>query len=241
MLARDEIAKQFYIEDHAVIFGLLLRQAEKICGEAGNAASVKGTILYARERGLRMAMRCHADGKPLTPQNYLDYGEWTDDRGWSTFVVPTIEPQYTVEAHNCGWYNSWKKHGLEKYGKVYCTWIDKELVKGFNPENSLGVDSVITLGDNICVFRYLGATYKNREEFDRIVAARAALQPRTLKDFLFHTGHVLSALRRTYLVELGLTNALAIVDGALAEYAEKFGREKTAALVEEARRDYLAV
>ena len=70
-MKRAEIAKEFYIEDHAVIYGLLVKYATQMCGDSGMDSSVKGTILYAKERGLRMAMRASADGEELTPNNYI--------------------------------------------------------------------------------------------------------------------------------------------------------------------------
>lgn len=59
-MIREKIAPEFYIEDHALIYGLLGKHAEQLCGEAGLDAFAKGTILYSRERGIRMAKRCLA-------------------------------------------------------------------------------------------------------------------------------------------------------------------------------------
>lgn len=240
MSDRANMASQFYIDDHAVLYGLLLKQADTLCGSKGEDASVKATIQYARERGLRMAMRCLADGKALTPRNYLDYGEWIDDRQWSTLQVASLEP-FTLHAVGCGWNNSWRKHGLEKYGKVYCTWIDKELVRAFNPENELVLGSALSFGDDKCDLRFNGARYTDEADLKAAGAEKALLRGRVVKDFLYHTGHILSALRRTYLVELGLVRATAIVDKALEEYAAIFGSDKAAAVVAESRQDYLTV
>ena len=75
MIIREKIAPEFYIDDHALIYGLLGKYADELYGEAGMAALEKGTILYARERGIRMAKRCLADGNPLNMRTYLLYGE----------------------------------------------------------------------------------------------------------------------------------------------------------------------
>lgn len=59
---REQMAERFYIDDHALVYGLLGKHAEEACGQEGMKALEKGTILYARERGIRMAKRCLADG-----------------------------------------------------------------------------------------------------------------------------------------------------------------------------------
>lgn len=50
MIEREAIAKQFYIDDHAVIYGLLARAADQLYGERGMKASARATVLYASER-----------------------------------------------------------------------------------------------------------------------------------------------------------------------------------------------
>lgn len=241
MTSRDKIAEQFYIDDHAVLYALLLKNAEEICGKKAEDVSVNATVLYARERGLRMAMRCKADGKPLTPNNYLDYGEWADNRKWSDFRAESPDKNFTLVAHKCGWNDSWRKHGLEKYGQVYCTWIDRELVRGFNPENALELDSTLSQGADLCVLRFMGAAYASQDEMKKSAEFKSSAQARNLKDFLYHTGHVFSAFRRAYLLEFGLEKGTQVLDSALQQYGEIFGKEKTEALKEEAKLDYTVV
>ena len=237
---KKQAALSFYIDDHAVLYALLVKRAEELRGNAGNEASVRGTILYARERGLSMAMRCTADGRPLTPRNYLNYGEWVDDRKWSDLGPDGLKP-FVLSFNRCGWSDTWKKYGLEKYGALYCRWIDQELVAGFNPENSLRIDKTRPQGADVCRFAFPGAEYDSEEELKKDAALKAALRPRTVRDFLYHTAHLLSAMRRTYLVELGLPAGCAIVSGGLADYAGYFGQEKSDALVEAANQDFLTV
>ncbi len=233
-------AVSYYIDDHAMLYAYLVKNAEMVCGEQGLDASVKGTILYGRERGLRMAMRCRADGKPLTPRNYLIYGEWVDDRKWSELSSGGLKP-YVLNFNRCGWSDTWQKNGMEKYGAIYCTWIDQELVRGFNPDNSLRIDCTRPQGADKCSFGFIGADFDSDQDFKKDGEIKASLRARTVKDFLYHTAHLLSALRRTYLVELGLVNAERIVGQALTDYADQFGREKANAVQAEAKQDFLTV
>jgi hypothetical protein len=235
---RGAQAAEFYMEEHAALYALLVKHAAVLAGEAGRLAAEKATILYGRERGLRMAMRCRADGKELTPNHYLDYGEWADDRQHSDFRVKNLNP-FILEAHGCGWKNSWEKHGLTAYGSLYCRLIDAELVRGFNPSNKLLMDGALTLGAARCTFHFIGAAYANSAELEAAVRERARLRPRTVKDFLFHCGHVLSAFRSVLLTELGLVAGERIVQQSLQEFAAIFGPDKAEALKREAEQDFL--
>ena len=62
-----------------------------------------------------------------------------------------------------------------------------------------------------------------------------------LKDFLYHTAHVLSAMSRQYFMDFGVAEANKIIEKSLKEYKEKFGAEKKEALVEEGKLNFLAI
>jgi hypothetical protein len=236
---RSTFADAFYIDDHAVLFALLIRQAG-LLGKEGEDAAVKGIVLYGKERGLRMAMRCMADGRPLTLRNYLNYGEWVDDRGWSDFRPAGLQP-FVLEAVRCGWCESWKKYELEQSGRIFCQWIDPSLVSGFNPQAEFDMGGTLSQGEERCRFFFHGASFADEEDLKRDVAERAAARPRRVKDFLYQTGHVLSAMRRNFLLELGLIRGRQVVEAALADYAAIFGQEKTAILIRESGQDYLKI
>ncbi|WP_176892275.1 L-2-amino-thiazoline-4-carboxylic acid hydrolase [Fusobacterium varium] len=240
-MLRDEIRNEFYIEDHALLYGLLVKNAIDLCGEKGKEASIKGTILYAKERGLRMAMRAIADGEELTPNNYIVYGEWVDHKKIGKAEVKSITPEYRTNSLVCGWCDAWKKYDLIEYGKIYCTWIDKNLVKGFNIENELEIDSILSHGDSCCAFYWVGTKFENMEALKKNREKKAALAGKVLKDFLYHTGHILSAMRREYYMELGLLKGREIVEKSLKEYEEKFGKMKKLALLEEGKLDFLVI
>lgn len=238
---RHSIAERFYIDDHALVYGLLGKYAEELCGETGMEALATATIQYARERGLRMAKRCLADGRELSMQNYLLYAEWADTKGWSSIEVSGIVPRYLNHVEKCAWHMTWQKYGLMRYGAVYCSWVDKNLVRGFNPENQLVINSVLSHGAASCEFDWLGAEFRSEQEFYELMALKKTLAPRTVKDFLYHTAHILSALRRVFYVELGLPVTEEICRKALEEYKTAMGSEKLSALVEEAKLDFFEI
>ncbi len=238
---RNIMAENFYIDDHALIYGLMGKYAEQRCGEAGMDALAKGTIQYAKERGLRMAKRCLADGRELSMQSYLLYAEWADTRGWTGIEVSGIVPKFLNHVEKCAWHIAWKQYDLMRYGAVYCTWVDKNLVKGFNPENSVEIASVLTHGQPSCEFDWTGADFATEQEFYDLMALKASMAERNVKDFLYHSAHILSALRRIFYVELGVPATEEICAKTLAEYESTMGKEKREALLEEAKLDFFEV
>ena len=231
---REQIAPSFYIEEHATLYALLHRQARTLCGEAGTQATAAGTKLYGQERGNRMAKRALRDGAELNMENYLKYGEWSDPKGESKNELIALSPTYTTHAVRCGWCEAWKKHDLLEYGKLYCESVDISLVHGFNPDNDLVIASTLSHGDPCCHFEWVGLGFDSPEALKTFGAQKAALEPKVLKDFLYHTGHLLSAMTRAYETALGVVKAQTIVQGALEEFQALFGEEKCQALRQEA-------
>jgi hypothetical protein len=236
-----KIVANFYIDDHAILYGAIARSAIELCGERGRETVVRGIAAYGRERGLRMAMRCLADDEPLSGKNYILYGEWADVRGWSKSEVTATVPNYRTNMVVCGWCDAWKKHGLIEYGKIYCDHADENLVYGFNPELVLKMGNVMSHHGGPCEFDWVSCVFENDDEANAMASRRAELIPRVTKDFLYHCGHLLSAFRREIMLALGLRKGNEIIEKALADYLAVCGVEKRKALLQESRRNYLEV
>ena len=231
----------FYIDDHAVLFALLTKSAEDRSGSKGLEAIERALISYGRERGLRSAMRCQEDGHPLTIRNYFLYGEWVDVRQWSRSATKTLSPEYVTQTLACGWNDTWKKYGLIEYGKIYCRWIDKELLYGFNPDLRLEMASILSCGDACCEFQWKNCRFDGEDQFTELMEERRQLIPRVTKDFLFHCAHLFSTFKRECYRELGLVKGNEILEDALNAYGKIFGAEKSGAIVSESSRDFLSV
>jgi hypothetical protein len=180
-----------------------------------------------------------ADGCELSMKNYILYGEWSDPRGWSKTEVVSTSPGYKTRVTSCAWCDAWTEYGLIEYGKVYCEWIDRNLVHGFNPALELGVGGAISHGNGACEFDWIGCSLETEEDISDMARRRAELAPRVTRDFLYHCGHVLHTFRRELSLELGLIKGGRIIAGALDEYADNFGRLKAEAVVREAAQDFL--
>lgn len=233
--------QDFYIDDHAVLFGLLARQCERALGKPGLESCARAVALMARERGLRSAMRCMENGEPLDMPRFLCYGELRDPRGWNEAEDAAYAPVYQTRAVRCGWMESWEKYGLTAYSGLYCAQIDSNLLYGFNPKLRLKVGQCRAQGDASCSFYWLDCRFSGREELERVMEKRARMLPDITKDFLYHSGHLLCAVRRILYLEHGIEAGKPVIAGALEEYAALFSPEKAAMLLQESEQDFLHV
>lgn len=238
MIERDEIAKQFYIDDHAAVYGLLAKAADQLYGERGMEASARATVLYAAQRGRRMAGRAARDGYELTPAVYRIYTEWADERKQMKVETLQLSPNFRMNGTYCVWNETWKRLHLEKYGKIYCTYVDQTMVKSFNPQNELIIHSAQSLGGAGCDFEWPGLSYENAEALKADGILKQSKRQAAVKDFLYHCGHTVSAMGRGYALELGQEKSDRIVCQALEEYGGLFGKEKMEAVIRESEIDF---
>ena len=238
MKARDELAKDFYIDDHALLYGLLAKAADDLYGDLGDRASKLATQLYASERGRRMAKRAIRDGLPLTHETYRTYTEWEDIQKQMKVENLQLSPTYRMNGTYCVWNETWKKYHLEKYGAIYCTYVDKTMVRTFNPDNVLIIHSAQSLGGTGCDFEWPGLSYKDIDEFREAAARKIEKRNIAVKDFLYHCGHTLSAMARGYALELGQESSDHIVCDAIEKYRSIKGEEKAAAVIKESELDF---
>jgi hypothetical protein len=233
---REKITLEFYIEDHATLFALIAREAITKFGGEGMSAIVRAISAYGIERGSRSAKRCLSDGEKLSMENYILYGEWHDPRGESKTEIVEFEPNYRTNVVVCGWCEAWKKRGLLEYGQIYCDHVDEYLVRGFNPELRLEMGKILSHGDCVCEFNWIGCHFRDSVAAERKRRGKISLVTR---DFLYHCGHLLASARREIIFELGVIKGEKIISGALLEYKKIFGALKNKSLIEEAGQNFL--
>lgn len=234
--------EKFYIDDHAVLVACLTKASVETMGLRGREAAERAIRSYARERGLRMAMRCIDDGEPLTAANYFVYGEWADTREWSKSEIAAWTPNLVTHMTKCGWCDSWKKYDLLEWGGIYCDRADEDLLYGFNPALSLRMRDLMSRTGRTCVFDWVSCSFESEEEMQAAFARRAEIIPRVTKGFLYHCGHMLCSFRREYLLSFGIVDGLAIVDDALGQYAGAMNAtDKVDALIDASNMDPLRI
>ena len=155
-------------------------------GERGRKAFVQGTQRYAEQRGRRMAQRAVRDGRELTFETYLEYGEWVNTAFSIEKEVANVDeviscsPHYVKKITRCAWHSRFKDMGLTEAGHEYCNHLDIGICRGFNPY--LGFDVEKTLHKSDCCIHIMkeanfpeGAAFQKKMEY---------VQP-----FEYHCGH----------------------------------------------------
>ncbi|PJI07600.1 MULTISPECIES: L-2-amino-thiazoline-4-carboxylic acid hydrolase [Clostridium] len=210
------------IEHHAVLFAFFAKYTIERFQENGKDIIYKCVENYGRERGKRMAERTISNGDSLDFVNSQAYGEWTDEKGKMKFGVSATEPEYVTNVTKCEWCASWKKHKLLDYGKYYCINIDSALFNGYNEKFNMKATSNLSFGADHCEFHWGNAM--TNEDAAKLAKKKEELGSSCIRNFNFHTAHLLHSMSKTLKNELGL-EAKPIVDRVLEKYVETFGEE----------------
>ncbi len=212
------------IEHHAVLFALMSKYAITLCGEDGKEAILKGMTKYGNERGRRMAQNAAAHGDPLTTMTNQAYGEWKPDyEGQMEFGQLRTEPTLQTYIAKCAWCDAWKKHNLLDYGKYYCVNVDNAVYQGFRSDFvCTPTTTSLSFGGERCEFDW--GHPLTPEESQLLIEKKKALGTSCMKDFNFHTAHLLHTVGGTLEEELGDSGSTA-VKKAKEEYVRIFGEE----------------
>jgi len=212
------------IEHHAILFALISKNAIGLCGEKGKSAILKSMINYGNERGKRMAKNAMNNGDALTLMASQAYGEWVPNYPEQmTFGRIASEPTLQTYISKCAWYDAWEKHNITEYGKYYCVDVDNAVFQGFNPDFvCTPLTSSMSFGGERCEFDW--GLPLSEEDIIALDKKKQELGTTCMKDFNYHTAHLLHSLRRSLKKELGIV-ANSIIKKALADYIEKFGQE----------------
>ncbi len=212
------------IEHHATLFALLSKYAITLAGESGKDAILKGMTKYGNERGSRMAARALANGDPLTTMTNQAYGEWKPDyQGQMDFGTIHTEPTLQTYIAKCAWCDAWKKHDLLDYGKYYCVNVDNAVYQGFRSDFlCMPTTTSLSWGGERCEFDW--GHPLTTEEVTKLAEKKKELGTSCMRDFNFHTAHLLYTISNVLKEDLGETGELAVQKG-IAEYIEKFGQE----------------
>ena len=212
------------IEHHAVMFALLSKNIIEQFNENGKEAILKAMTKYGNERGARMAQNALKNGDELTVMTNQAYGEWKPDyEGQMVFGRLRTEPTLQTFISKCAWCEAWKKHDLLEYGKYYCVNIDNAVFQGFRSDFvCTPLTESLSFGGDRCDFDW--GEPLTEEEVVKLDEKKKELGTTCMKDFNYHTAHLLHSISNTLLEELG-ENAQDAIDKAKREFADKFGNE----------------
>ena len=212
------------IEHHATLFALLSKHAITLAGEAGKESILRGMTKYGNERGARMAARALANGDELTTMTNQAYGEWKPDyQGQMDFGTIHTEPTLQTYIAKCAWCDAWKKHDLLDYGKYYCVNVDNAVYQGFRSDFlCTPTTTSLSWGGERCEFDW--GHPLTAEEVTMLAEKKKELGTSCMRDFNFHTAHLLHTISNVLKEDLGETGELAVQKG-IEEFIEKFGQE----------------
>jgi hypothetical protein len=212
------------IEQHAVLYALLVREALGH-GKAGDKAARDATARYGRERGARMAQKAIANGDELTRANYRLYKEWRPPQEGLMVPgpVPQKTPSFITQQVRCEWAESWKRHGLREFGKMYCRYVDRYLCRGWSEDYEVQITTLLSEGDDRCTFDW---GYALTPELEKELSQKSAvLGDKYARNFDYHTGHLLHAMTSEFTEQLGAKAGETICSAALKAFEKKFGKD----------------
>lgn len=212
------------IEHHAIMFALLSKNIMEQFNGDGKEAILKAVTKYGNERGARMAQNALDNGDELTVMTNQAYGEWKPDYdGQMVFGRIRTEPTLQTFISKCAWCEAWKSHDLLEYGKYYCVDIDNAVFQGFRSDFvCTSLTESLSFGGERCDFDW--GEPLTEAEVVKLDEKKKELGTTCMKDFNFHTAHLLHSISNTLLEELG-ENAQDAIDKAKQEFADKFGNE----------------
>ena len=225
-MSGNELRKTFGPTHHALLFAWLSREVvHRVGEEKGETIMRKAVRRYAGQRGKRMAMRAQGNGHALTMNHYRAYGEWrhTDSDADAAEIVEQV-PHLKQHVLKCPWHTAWQDNDLLPYGRFYCLEVDEALVRGFNPELTLEVNSTKTNDAEVCEFVFHDADDAALEAILPQYREQFGVGETTVMPWDYHTGHLYKTVGAVIIGELGAMGQKA-VDAALVEFSDRYGEE----------------
>ncbi len=214
---------KFTERHHAFLVGSFYKVLKERYHEEGVEIFKEATKHYAEQRGHRMALRAKMNGFEKDYTGYFANGEWEATPGEFEVTEELIENgDLITKVYKCPWNDTFSEMGLLDGGVVYCTYIDKHLVKGFNSCLELDVPTVLHNYDH-CTFYWRNAN-KDEAASELINESRMKNRDVNIKDFDFQTGHLHKAFSKVIRDKLN-QNAQEIVSEANNYFSARYGEE----------------
>jgi len=152
-----EVGNKYKTHFFAMFSQLFCTIAEEIIskfGDDGKEAIASSVKKFGEERGRRIAKLVRSLGKELTLKNFFIY---SDLEGGETakYKIKIVDGKVEIVIRECVFFNGCKEWDKLDYGIIYCEYIDKSIMKAYNPALKFEHSSLLTKGDNRCVQRYM--------------------------------------------------------------------------------------
>ena len=125
---------------------------ERLGPEDGEELLREAIEYFGEQRGAGIAAKVKAEGEPLTFKNWLIH---TDIDSVNFQNVPELdEGDLVVKVSGCTFYDAAEQWGLGEYARTYCKYADYAILRGYNPDIRLVLETRQSSGRDHCVFRY---------------------------------------------------------------------------------------
>lgn len=191
--------------------------------DRGVQAFIHATRYYAGQRGRRMARRAIHDGKTLDYDTYSEYGEWKNTEESvkcgiaNKFEFIKNSPDTEMKVRDCPWRYEFKEKNSEEAGMVYCTYLDRAIVHGFNPEIDYRVDLKNLDGakDEYCIHCIKNHEIKNKkiEKYEP-----------GLRSFEYHSAHLYWSFREVA-IDIFSYDGFLVANKVLEDFSKEFGKD----------------
>ncbi|MDR1979284.1 MAG: L-2-amino-thiazoline-4-carboxylic acid hydrolase [Synergistaceae bacterium] len=211
----------FTEKTHAFIAAQFYLRLNEAFGEKGVGTFIHATQYYAGQRGRRMAQRALRDGKELTYETYMQYGEWIntpeiiESESSNQSSVEEISPNYVIRITRCPWHLQFQEMGLTEAGHEYCKHLDSAICRGFNPYLTYQVEQTLHKSD-CCIHRILDTNFTT--------TPNVVKKKEYLRGFEYHCAHSYWAYNEVAAAVWG-GRGETVNAKVLADFAEKYGQE----------------
>ncbi len=212
---------KFVVEDHALLFGLIAKKTIEEFGQQGEEVIEVGVRQYGRERGQRKAKRVKKTGDELNLINYFAYKAWEVDPKASVAEFELEEDKLKLKVKQCPWYKYWRENGFSEYAHLYCCHIDSAILKGYQKELELKLETDQSSGADYCDF-YFKRAKMTEEDLELIAKKREEVIEQAVKSWRYHTRHLYRNLKEVIEAEFGIKGS-EIIKAAKEQFlAESF-------------------
>jgi hypothetical protein len=222
---------------HAYLFGVIAKEVIDTYGEQGIQTIAEGVVKYGRQRGRRMAQRTAVDGLEFSALNYIAYGEWSAEPGEMDFSIPAKNPDVQFWIKKCPWYDVWKENGLlDKYGYLYCKYVDVAIAQGYNPALQFDVLTNRSAGDEVCDMRIRSANATEKDDVELATRIKT-LSSKAKMPWDYHCAHLYKTLWEVVVSRFGIAGQRSM-QKALQTFEAACGQEASSAILKLMEIDY---
>jgi hypothetical protein len=152
----QEVGDRYHTHLMAYQAQLFCTVAEEVIsrfGEKGRKAIIEAVKRFGEERGKRIAELVKSLGKELDLKNLFIYYDF--DTTNLALTPEIVDGNVEITITKCPFAQGCKDWGKEEYGRIFCEYVDKAYLRGYNPNLILEIPLNLTKGDKACVHRYV--------------------------------------------------------------------------------------